>query len=67
MKTFSFMDFTNQDFVKWDLGHINSGKTVKINAEDHEHAQYKFIEQSLCEDTDWTNTGVRSWCWEDME
>ena len=62
MKTFSFIDYGNKDFVKYE-----GGITVRVSAEDHGHAQSIMFEDGLCENTDWTNTGVKTWCWEDME
>lgn len=66
MKTFSFIDSGNQDFVRYET-HESKYGIVKIEAEDHGHAQELMFETDLCEDTNWTNTGVKTWCWEDME
>ena len=62
MKTFSFIDAELQDFVRSD----KDNQVVKIQAEDHGHANHLMFEGDLCEQTNWTNTGVKTWCWEDM-
>jgi hypothetical protein len=62
LKTFSFLDSGSQDLLK-----IND-KVVKIEAEDHCHAQVLFIESGEVDKCDnWTNEGTVTWCWEDME
>jgi len=63
MNTFSFIDHGLQDFVR----SLNTGKIIKIKATDHGHANHKMFENGLCDDTNWTNTGVKTWCWELME
>jgi hypothetical protein len=69
MKKFSFIDCENEDFVRYetDSFQCGSGEIVYVQAEDHGHAQSIMFEDGLCERTDWTNTGVKTWCWEDME
>ena len=62
-KTFSFLDCESKDLLKYENGH-----TVRIQAEDHADANYQLIELGLCDDcVNWTNTGTKAWCWEDME
>lgn len=63
MKTFSFIDKDLKDFVRRD----HDNEVLIIEADDHGHAQHLMFETSLCEQTNWTNTGVKTWCWEDME
>lgn len=66
--TYSFIDAENQDFVRFDDNHHPQyGKIVKIKANSHGEANSKMFESDLCDLTDWTNTGVKTWCWEDME
>ena len=67
MKTFSFIDCGEEEFVSWDDCQVGGGETVKIKAVDHADANHKFFESGLCDQTDWTNQGVKTWCWEDME
>jgi hypothetical protein len=62
-KTFSFIDAQLQDFVRSD----SDNKVVRIQAEDHGHANHIMFESDMCDRTNWTNTGVKTWCWEDME
>jgi len=63
MKTFSFLDCESQDLLRDISGHI-----VRIKADDHAHAQYILIDEGLCDTcVNWTNTGTKAWCWEDME
>lgn len=62
MKTFSFLDRESQDLLK------SNGRTLRIKAEDHAHANHLFIEEDISGKCDnWTNTGTNAWCWEDME
>ena len=67
MKTFSFIDCGAEEMVSWLDGNANEDETVKIEAVNHGDANQKFFESGLCNETDWTNTGVKVWCWEDME
>ena len=63
LKTFSFLDFGSKDLLKKKHGQI-----VKIKAEDHHHAFDIFIDQGVCDECiNWTNTGTKAWCWEEME
>ena len=63
MKTFSFLDCESQDLLKY-----HNGNVVRIKAEDHAHAMYQLIDEGLVDDCEnWTNTGIKTWCWEDME
>ena len=63
MKTFSFLDFESQDLLRY-----LSGNVVRVEAEDHAHANHILIDESLCDDcVNWTNTGTKAWCWDDME
>ena len=63
MKTYSFIDYENQDFVKY-----NNGKIVKIKSSSRESVMEDFCSDGrIYGKTDWTNSGTVIWCWEDME
>ncbi|WP_010603976.1 hypothetical protein [Pseudoalteromonas maricaloris] len=61
MKTFSFLDCESQDLIR-----VN-GQIVRIKADDHHHAFDLFIDTIADNSENWTNTGTKAWCWEDME
>ncbi|MAD76899.1 MAG: hypothetical protein CML20_19310 [Rheinheimera sp.] len=61
MKTFSFIDFGLKDFLRDEFNEV-----IKINAEDNHHALDLFLAPGgVADKSDWTNKGLKSWCWED--
>ena len=62
MKTFSFIDKKLQDFIRY----IDTNEIVKIKASNTASAADEMFAVARNGSTNWTNTGTRTWCWEDM-
>lgn len=60
MKTYSFIDSGNRDFVK-----DSEGETIRKKFESKDHAESWILSNQ--HKTDWSNTGVCFYCWEDEE
>jgi hypothetical protein len=60
MAKYSFIDFGNRDFVKYDNGDV-----VEIEASSFEEAEEWLLTHE--NETDWSNSGVRYWCWDEEE
>lgn len=59
MATYSFIDFGNEDFLRYENGDV-----VKIEASCIEEAEDWFLKNGD-QLTDWTNSGIRYWNWDE--
>jgi hypothetical protein len=58
MKTWSFIDFGLQDFLRCSLGNV-----IYFKGSTQEEAEEWLLSEG--EKYGWTNNGVRYWCWDE--